>query len=69
MTFFVPESPRYLYGANNIKECTNVLQLIAKRNGVIGYDLPKFGAEYEIIIDNAEGERVSEGELPRDSGN
>lgn len=52
MTFFIPESPRYLYGANDLKGCSDVLQLIARRNNVIGYDLPKFEPEYEILIED-----------------
>ena len=50
MTFWIPETPRYLYGANNLQECSNVLKLIAKRNGVIGYDDPKFEVEFEILL-------------------
>jgi len=44
------------------------MQLIAKKNGVVGYDLPKFEPEYEIIVEGVDDYRVSEGpEFPRDS--
>ena len=71
MTFFIPESPRYLYGANNLKGCSDVLQLIAKMNGVVGYDLPKFEPEYQIIVSGVDEDyRVSEGpEFPRQTTN
>ena len=52
-----------------MKRCTEVLQLIAKRNGVIGYDTPKFDAEFEIVVDPNEGvvSAVSEGDGVRAS--
>ena len=61
MTFFIPESPRYLYGANDLKGCSDVLQLIARRNNVIGYDLPKFEPEYEKAMKEMKGKNVKFG--------
>ena len=68
LTFFVPESPRYLYGANQLDRCAAVLKTIAKYNGVVGYDDPKFDAEYEILVEAQTGgptSRVSDNQAPR----
>ena len=59
LTFFIPESPRFLYGGNQLEECAKVLKKIAKYNGVIGYDDPKFDAEYEILVEGQEGNPAS----------
>ena len=64
LTIFIPESPRYLYGANQLEECANVLKKLAKYNGVVGYDDPKFDPDVEILIQN-----LDETNSPRASGN
>ena len=48
--YWVPESPRYLYGINNLEKCSEVLTYIAKMNGIKDYSPPKFEVEYEIDI-------------------
>ena len=50
MFYWVPESPRYLYGINNLDKCAEVLTYIAKMNGVQDYEKPKFEPEYDIHI-------------------
>ena len=68
LIFFIPESPRYLYGANQLDRCAAVLKTIAKYNGVVGYDDPKFDAEYEILVEGQAGgptSRVSDNQSPR----
>ena len=45
---WVEESPRYLYGINNLERCAEVLATIAKRNGIQDYEKPQFAVEYEI---------------------
>ena len=35
--YWIPESPRYLYGINNLEKCRDVLAYIAKANGVKDY--------------------------------
>ena len=52
LCILVPESPRYLYGINNLEACTAVLAQIAKANGVQNYQPAKFEVEYEIMVDN-----------------
>lgn len=32
--YWVPESPRYLYGINDLEKCSKVLAYIAKANGI-----------------------------------
>lgn len=32
--YFIPESPRYLYGINNLDKCGEVFTYIAKMNGI-----------------------------------
>ena len=32
--YWVPESPRYLYGINNLDKCKEVFAYIAKANGI-----------------------------------
>jgi len=49
--FWVPESPRYLYGINNLEKCADVLQYIAKKNGIKDYERPEFEVEYDIHIE------------------
>ena len=63
--YWVPESPRYLYGINDLEKCAEVLTYIAKMNGVKDYVPPKFNVEYEIDIgiedmDSSMNLRVSE---------
>jgi len=52
--FWVPESPRYLYGINNLEKCSTVLTYIAAKNGVSNYQKPKFEVEYEIEAEEDE---------------
>lgn len=35
--YWVPESPRYLYGINNLEKCKEVFAYIAKMNGIKDY--------------------------------
>ena len=44
--YWVPESPRYLYGINDLEKCSKVLAYIAKANGIKDYELPTFDVEY-----------------------
>lgn len=46
--YWVPESPRYLYGVNNIERCQEIFAYIAKFNGVENYQVPRFEVEFEI---------------------
>ena len=52
--FWVPESPRYLYGINDLEKCSQVLAYIAKMNGVQDYSAPKFEVEFDIQVDNVD---------------
>ena len=45
MFFWVPESPRYLYGINNMEKCKEVFCYIAKFNRVQNYTPPEFGVD------------------------
>ena len=54
--FFVPESPRYLYGINELEKCQQVLATIAKRNGIKDYQAPQFQVDYEISVGGVEGD-------------
>lgn len=54
---WVEESPRYLYGINNMEKCAEVLATIAKRNGVQDYQKPQFAVEYEISAQNLDDSR------------
>ena len=70
LTIFIPESPRYLYGANQLEECGAVLKKLAKYNGVVGYDDPKFDPDVEILIQNLDETnppRASDNQAPRKS--
>ena len=46
--YWVPESPRYLYGINNLEKCKETFAYIAKMNGVTDYEMPEFHVEFEI---------------------
>ena len=48
--YWVPESPRYLYGINDLEKCADVLEYIARMNGIKDYERPKFEPEYDIHI-------------------
>ena len=52
--FWVPESPRYLYGINDLEKCSQVLAYIAKMNGVQDYSAPKFEVEFDIQVENVD---------------
>ena len=49
--YWVPESPRYLYGINDLERCAQVLTYIAEKNGVKDYQSPKFEVQYQIGVD------------------
>jgi len=36
--YWIPESPRYLYGINNLDKCRETLIYIAEKNGVRDYE-------------------------------
>ena len=60
--YWVPESPRYLYGINNLDKCKEVLAYIAKANGIKDYEMPSFDVEYQIMVDDMdadEGEDIA----------
>lgn len=48
---WVPESPRYLYGINELDKCSKVLHQIAKGNGIQDYTDPVWEVEYDIMIE------------------
>ena len=49
--YWVPESPRYLYGINDLEKCSQVLTYIAHKNGITDYVPPKFEVQYEIGVE------------------
>ena len=49
--YWVPESPRYLYGINNLDKCKEIFRYIAKMNGIKDYVDPDFPVEYEITAE------------------
>ena len=54
--FWVPESPRYLYGINELEKCKETLKYIAAKNGVTNYEAPVFEADYEITVENVDAD-------------
>merc|ERR1712226_416961 len=54
LTFYVEESPRYLFGMEKFDECKRVLTSIAKKNGKKDYTEPTFAEENIILIENAD---------------
>ena len=62
--YWVPESPRYLYGINNLEKCKETFRYIAKMNGIKDYVDPEFQVEYEItaecVDDDSNNGRPSE---------
>ena len=52
--YWLPESPRYLYGINNLDKCRDTLAYIARMNGVQNYEPAKFEADYEIAVDDVD---------------
>ena len=54
--YWVPESPRYLYGINELEKCKEVFTYIAAKNGIQDYQAPQFQVDYEIMIENVDGE-------------
>ena len=56
LCIWVPESPRYLYGINDLEGCAKALAAIAAGNGVEDYQPAKFEVEYEIMVDNVDGD-------------
>ena len=54
--YWVPESPRYLYGINDLEKCSKVLAYIAKANGIKDYELPTFDVEYQIMVEDLDGD-------------
>jgi len=49
--YWVPESPRYLYGINDLEKCKKVLTYIAKMNRVQDYKEPEFQVDFEITTE------------------
>ena len=68
--YWVPESPRYLYGINNLDKCKEVFSYIASMNGIKDYEPPSFPADIEIDIDDNQfgGSRES-GQGPKETRN
>lgn len=52
--YFIPESPRYLYGINNLDKCAEVFTYIAKMNGVANYESPTFKVDFEIAVEDVD---------------
>jgi hypothetical protein len=51
LCFFIPESPKYLFGKEKFDECRKSLATVASRNGVVDYHPPKFAIEDELLIE------------------
>ena len=54
--YWVPESPRYLYGINELEKCSKVLAYIAKANGIKDYEMARFDVEYQIMVEDLDGD-------------
>ena len=54
--YWIPESPRYLYGINNLEKCSEVLAYIAKANGVKDYQPAEFAVDYQIMVEDVDKE-------------
>ena len=54
--YWIPESPRYLYGINNLEKCSEVLAYIAKANGVKDYQPAEFEVDYQIMVEDVDKE-------------
>jgi len=50
--YWIPESPRYLYGINNLEKCRETLIYIAEKNGVQNYEPAVFEVDFEIMAEN-----------------
>ena len=59
--FFVPESPRWLYGINNLERCKQVFIQIARFNGVKNYQPPQFDVDYLIYVEDVDAKSTSTG--------
>jgi hypothetical protein len=53
--YWIPESPRYLYGINELEKCRAALIYIAEKNGVQDYQPAEFAVDYEIMVENVGG--------------
>ena len=54
--YWVPESPRYLYGINDLEKCSKVLAYIARANGIKDYEIASFNVEYQIMVEDLDGD-------------
>ncbi len=63
LSFYLVESPRYLFGVEKYDECRAVLVKIAERNGVTDYQPCKFEEEMYIMVEETDL-RVSGSTLP-----
>jgi hypothetical protein len=52
--YWIPESPRYLYGINDLEKCREIFIYIAKKNGIQDYQPPLFEADYEITAERVD---------------
>ena len=58
-TYWIPESPRYLYGINDLEKCREVFTYLARCNGVADYQPPSFDVDFEIMVENLDGDSNS----------
>jgi hypothetical protein len=52
LSWFIPETPRYLFGMEQYDKCREVLALTARRNGVKNYVPPRFEEEYDVYVED-----------------